>query len=75
MADERRNERQTPACRWRTSAETLDLLEAIERIEAMLDRLEAGLRGPAPRAGDRAEPTEAADRPTGGARERRRQVL
>jgi hypothetical protein len=28
------------ACRWRTSAETLDLIEALERIEALLSRLD-----------------------------------
>ena len=32
-----------PACRWRTSAETLDLIEALERIEALLLRLEERL--------------------------------
>jgi hypothetical protein len=33
-----------PLCRWRTSAETLDLIEALERIEAMLMRLEDRVR-------------------------------
>jgi hypothetical protein len=32
-----------PACRWRTSAETLDLIEALERIEALLIRLDERL--------------------------------
>jgi hypothetical protein len=32
-----------PLCRWRTSAETLDLIEALERIEAALRRLEQQL--------------------------------
>ena len=31
-------------CRWRTSAETLDLIEAFERIEALLIRLDDRLR-------------------------------
>ena len=33
-----------PLCRWRTSAETLDLIEALERIEASLFRLEEHVR-------------------------------
>jgi hypothetical protein len=33
-----------PACRWRTSAETLDLIEALERIEALLLRLDERMR-------------------------------
>jgi hypothetical protein len=33
----------TPACRWRTSAETLDVIEALERIEALLLRLDERL--------------------------------
>ncbi len=32
-------------CRWRTSAETLDLIEALERIEALLVRLDDRVRG------------------------------
>ena len=44
MADERANERATPVCRWRTSAETLDVIEVLERIEALLLRLDARLR-------------------------------
>ena len=44
MVDERPNERVTPACRWRTSAETLDLIEALERIEALLLRLDERVR-------------------------------
>jgi hypothetical protein len=39
MADERPAERVASPCRWRTSAETLDLIEALERIEALLVRL------------------------------------
>jgi hypothetical protein len=41
MADKRPNERVTPVCRWRTSAETLDLIEALERMEALLLRIES----------------------------------
>lgn len=33
-----------PPCRWRTSAETLDLIEALERIEALLIRLDERVR-------------------------------
>ena len=33
-----------PLCRWRTSAETLDLIEALERIEALLVRMDARLQ-------------------------------
>ena len=33
-----------PPCRWRTSGETLDLIEALERIEALLLRLDERLR-------------------------------
>jgi hypothetical protein len=33
-----------PACRWRTSGETLDLIEALERIEALLLRLDERMR-------------------------------
>jgi hypothetical protein len=43
MAEERPSDRVTPACRWRTSAETLDLIEALERIEALLLRLDERL--------------------------------
>jgi hypothetical protein len=32
-----------PPCRWRSSAETLDVTEALERIEALLLRLESRL--------------------------------
>lgn len=31
-------------CRWRTSGETLDVIEALERIESLLLRLESRLR-------------------------------
>jgi hypothetical protein len=34
-------------CRWRTSDETLDLIEALERIEALLIRLSEQQRPPA----------------------------
>jgi hypothetical protein len=44
MPDERPVERTTPLCRWRTSAETLDLMEALERIEALLLRLDERIR-------------------------------
>jgi hypothetical protein len=33
-----------PVCRWRTSAETLDVIEALERIEALLLRLDERMR-------------------------------
>ena len=49
MADERPSERATPVCRWRTSAETLDVIEVLERIEALLLRLDDRLRALAPR--------------------------
>jgi hypothetical protein len=48
-----------PACRWRTSAETLDLIEALERIEALLTRLDERVRQslePTPAAARRDEP-------------------
>jgi hypothetical protein len=32
------------ACRWRTSSETLDVIEALERIEALLVRLDERVR-------------------------------
>jgi len=52
MADQLRPEQLTaPACRWRTSAETLDLIEALERIEALLIRLDDRLRTAAPSDG------------------------
>ena len=44
MPEERPVERTTPLCRWRTSAETLDLIEALERIEALLLRLDERIR-------------------------------
>lgn len=49
MAEERPvappgSERRLPLCRWRTSAETLDLIEALERIEATVMRLDERLR-------------------------------
>ncbi|MEX2247293.1 MAG: hypothetical protein WEC75_11475 [Dehalococcoidia bacterium] len=44
-----------PPCRWRTSAETLDLIEALERIEALLIRLDERLRPAAPRGGRMAD--------------------
>jgi hypothetical protein len=45
MAGQRPTDRQpAPACRWRTSAETLDLIEALERIEALLLRVDERLR-------------------------------
>jgi hypothetical protein len=44
MADERASDRPgTPACRWRASSETLDVIEALERIEALLLRLDQRL--------------------------------
>ncbi len=44
MAEERPSDRvTTPSCRWRTSSETLDVIEALERIEALLLRLEERL--------------------------------
>ena len=43
-----------PSCRWRTSDETLDVIEALERIEALLARLDERVRrieaGAAPHA-------------------------
>jgi hypothetical protein len=48
-----------PPCRWRTSGETLDLIEALERIEALLVQLDERMRAveirePAtPKRGDR----------------------
>jgi len=42
-------------CRWRTSAETLDVIEALERIEALLLRLDERLHQ-ALTAGSRDEP-------------------
>jgi hypothetical protein len=44
MPDERPVERTTPLCRWRTSAETLDMIEALERIEVLLLRLDERIR-------------------------------
>jgi hypothetical protein len=44
MAEPQPTVRPAPLCRWRTSAETLDLIEALERIEAMLLRLEDRVR-------------------------------
>jgi hypothetical protein len=44
MADERPSRPPAPPCRWRTSAETLDLIEAIERIEALVNVLSDRLR-------------------------------
>jgi hypothetical protein len=43
MVNQRPLERTMPVCRWRTSAETLDLIEALERIEALLLRLDERL--------------------------------
>ena len=45
MADKPTPER-LPAsvCRWRTSGETLDVIEALERIEALLVRLDERVR-------------------------------
>jgi len=34
----------SPSCRWRTSDETLDVIEALERIEALLARLDERLK-------------------------------
>ncbi len=34
----------SPPCRWRTSDETLDVIEALERIEALLSRLDERLK-------------------------------
>ena len=50
MAGERFPNATAPACRWRTSAETLDLIEALERIEALLLRLEERLDATKPPA-------------------------
>jgi hypothetical protein len=50
MPDERPTERVTPLCRWRTSAETLDVIEALERIEALLLRLDERVRQAAEQA-------------------------
>jgi hypothetical protein len=45
MTGEAPNERSaSPTCRWRTSAETLDVIEALERIEALLVRLDERAR-------------------------------
>ena len=55
MAEERRNERVIPACRWRTSEETLDLIEALERIEALLIRADERLRALTPPTTEPAE--------------------
>jgi hypothetical protein len=38
-----------PACRWRSSSETVDVIEALERIEALLIRLDDRLRALEPR--------------------------
>jgi hypothetical protein len=54
MAEERPKDPALPPCRWRTSAETLDLIEALERIEALLIRLDERLRVLTP-GGDRIE--------------------
>ena len=44
MTEERPPESaRAPACRWRTSAETLDLIEALERMESLLVRLDQRL--------------------------------
>jgi len=57
----------TPACRWRTAAETLDVIEALDRIEAVLTsvdqrvrRLEAelALLAAAPAGGRPSEPLD-----------------
>ena len=56
MAGESPGERSaSPTCRWRTSAETLDVIEALERIEALLIRLDERLRLLAPREEQLAE--------------------
>ena len=44
MVRERNRELPPPVCRWRTSAETLDVIEALERIEALLFGLDERLR-------------------------------
>jgi hypothetical protein len=44
MDEERPTRTPAPLCRWRTSAETLDMIEALERIEALLLRLDARMR-------------------------------
>jgi hypothetical protein len=45
MAEERPPDRvPAPVCRWRTSTETLDIIEALERIEALLIRLDDRVR-------------------------------
>jgi tetrahydromethanopterin S-methyltransferase subunit B len=49
MAEERPSERSTPVCRWRTSSETLDVIEVLERIEALLLRLDDRMRALNPR--------------------------
>jgi hypothetical protein len=64
---ERQPERQSaPACRWRTSAETLDLIEALERIEALLVRIDERTRHPEGTSSARSP--SARDGETGGAR-------
>jgi hypothetical protein len=53
MAEERPSDRTpAPVCRWRTSAETLDLIEALERIEALLIRVDDRVRALAPPESD-----------------------
>jgi hypothetical protein len=45
MSEERPRARPSaPLCRWRTSAETFDLVEAVERIEALLNLVSEQLR-------------------------------
>lgn len=36
-------DRALPVCRWRTSSETVDVVEALERIEALLIRIDERL--------------------------------
>jgi hypothetical protein len=51
MAEARSSERPNPpACRWRTTSETLDVIEALERIEALLLRIDQRLAQTAPAA-------------------------
>ena len=41
---DRHNEAIPPPCRWRSSDETLDVMEALERIEALLIALDERVR-------------------------------
>jgi hypothetical protein len=50
-----------PACRWRTSSETLDVIEALERIESLLIRIDQRLQQTEQPAPSRVAPIPAPD--------------